>query len=70
MNITKDQWVAILAFVSGMISLASATLPIPATYTPYLTFAAGVVSLALSVFFGVAKPIATALKAGSQSAKK
>jgi hypothetical protein len=66
--VSKDTIVAILMFVSGILSLLLTQAFVPATLVPWLNFAIGVIGLALSIFFGVVKPITQAFLAGRSAA--
>lgn len=67
MEVTKDQWIAILSFAAGILGLLAVAPFVPVEIRPYITFGIAVVNLALSVFFGVARPIANAFAKGARS---
>jgi hypothetical protein len=50
---TKELWIALLQFVSGVVILGGQVLPLPPEVQPWIAFAVGVINLALSAFFGV-----------------
>lgn len=64
MQITKDQWIAILTFAAGVLGILAVAPFVPENIRPYLTVGIAVINLALSVFFGFVKPIAAAFKNG------
>ena len=60
---TKELWIALLNFLAGVILLAMKILPVSPDLALWLTFAVGVINLALAIFFGVAGFKARAAKA-------
>jgi hypothetical protein len=56
-TITKDQIIMILTFAAGVLTLLATQAFVTPEIQPYILFAVGVINLALSVFFGIAKPI-------------
>ncbi len=65
---SRDQQIAALTFVAAVLALAATQAFVPDNIKPYLTFGVGIVNLALTIFFGAVKPLASAFAKGRQAA--